>query len=130
MFQNGSNKTSNTRGKQGRFGNHIATVDATGGLIESKDRLENLGQAKTINSRGTTQNKHYFQSNNIACLSSPYLNKGNESYKNIQFNKNANPDSLKSKQGRAIKYTKGDELQSKLKHNTKLKNRNNLRQGQ
>jgi hypothetical protein len=39
-----------------------------------------------MNSKATTHTKKFFDAKNISCLSSPYLNKANESYKNINYN--------------------------------------------
>jgi hypothetical protein len=51
--------------------------------MESKDWSENRecgGDRKA-----TTQSKKFFDAKNISCLSSPYLNKANDSYKNIGY---------------------------------------------
>lgn len=51
--------------------------------MESKDRL---GSRDCEGDRkASTQAKKFFDSKNISCLSSPYLNKANESYKNIGY---------------------------------------------
>ena len=51
MFARVSNKSSNKRSKLSRFGNNVATMDATCGLKGSKKYLDSLSQTKTINSK-------------------------------------------------------------------------------
>lgn len=51
MFARASNKSSSKRSKLSRFGNNVATMDATGGLKSSKEHLDSLSQTKTINSK-------------------------------------------------------------------------------
>jgi hypothetical protein len=55
-------------------------------IVASKNDGSDLKQTKTMNTKATTHTKKFFDTKNISCLSSPYLNKANDSYKNINYN--------------------------------------------
>jgi hypothetical protein len=77
-----------------------------------------LEQTKTMNTKATTHTKKFFDTKNISCLSSPYLNKGNDSYKNINYN-------YDSKGSKYMNNTEGFK-NIKIPENTKIHLRNKI----
>lgn len=81
--------TNHLKIKGGRYGqkvvkatNSILTMEVTG----VKSGMGTIDQTKTMGSNPNANTKNLFESKNVSCLSSPYLNKPNVSHKNIHYN--------------------------------------------